>query len=154
MIIFRMCRKKYCNDLSGQGAEKSGGRWNSKGTPMVYTSDSRALCLTEMVVNLQLNLLPIDFNIVSILLPDDLPIDTLLFKKLPNDWNDFPHSHSTQKIGDDFFTTRKFVALKVPSAVVPMEFNIVINPQHPLIGKVKVIDISDFVIDRRLIKLK
>lgn len=154
MIIYRLCRKIYSKDLTGQGAEKSGGRWNSKGIAVIYTSESRALCLAEMAVNLPLNLLPSDFTMVSISIPDDSPMDALTTKKLPSDWSNFPHSHSTQKLGDDFIATGKFLALKVPSAVVPMEHNILINPHHPLISKVKIMDVSDFVFDGRLLKKK
>jgi RES domain-containing protein len=154
MIVFRLCRNKYSNDLSGQGAEKSGGRWNSKGTPMVYTSESRALCLAETAVNLPLDFLPADFTMVSISIPDTDLIRTLEVVSLPPDWNQFPHSFATQKLGDEFILQGNFLALKVPSSVVPLEFNVLINPRHPLMKHVKVIDVSAFVIDVRLVGKK
>ncbi len=151
MIVFRLCREVYSSDLNGKGAEKSGGRWNSKGIPMLYTSETRALCLAEMMVNLPLNLIPKDFSMVSILVPDELQTHTIKIEQLPSDWKMFPHSYSTQKLGDDFINEGKFIALKVPSVVVPLEYNVIINPRHTDMGKVKIIEVKKFSIDERLI---
>jgi len=150
MIIFRLCREIYSRDLTGKGAERSGGRWNSKRVSMLYTSETRALCLAETAVNLPLNLISGDFAMVSILVPDDLPVKTVSLKELPSDWNTFPHSASTQKTGDNFIHAGEYVALRVPSAVVPMEFNVLINPLHPLMKMVKITEVNKFAIDERL----
>jgi RES domain-containing protein len=149
MIIFRLCRSKYANDLSGKGAETSGGRWNSKGTPMLYTSASRALCLSELAVHLPLTFLPTDFKMVSIVLPDDFQIGEIKIESLPPDWQSFPHPSSTQVLGDLFIRKMEFLVLKVPSAVVPMEYNFLINPLHKSISKLKIENIADFKIDNR-----
>ncbi|HMT30202.1 MAG TPA: RES family NAD+ phosphorylase [Bacteroidia bacterium] len=154
MILFRLCREIYSRDLTGKGAEKSGGRWNSKGNPMLYTSETRALCLAEMMVNLPINLIPKDFSMVSIFVPDELRIQTLNLEHLPADWNLFPHSRSTQKLGDDFIYEGKFIALRVPSVVVPLEYNVVINPRHPEIDRVKITEVNAFSIDARLLESK
>ena len=154
MIVFRLCRSVYSKDLSGQGAEKSGGRWNSKGTPMVYSSESRALCLAETAVNLPLDFIPSDFTMVSISLPDSDLIRTLEPASLPPDWNHFPHILATQKLGDQFIQTGNFLALRVPSSVVPHEYNVLINPRHPLMKQVRVIEVNSFLIDGRLVGKK
>ena len=95
MIVYRFCRKAYANDLSGRGAELNGGRWNSKGTAMIYTSPSRALCLVEIMVHIPAGIIPKDFHLVSILIPDNTDVITLGLKDLPENWNKNPVPAST-----------------------------------------------------------
>ena len=66
MIVFRLSKATYALDLSGKGAEKTGGRWNSKGIPMVYTSSSRALCTAEIAVHLPLGLVPSGYHLTTL----------------------------------------------------------------------------------------
>ena len=74
MIVYRLTKAKYSHDRSGKGAEKTGGRWNSKGIPVVYTSESRALCTSEIAVHTPLGILPHDYMLITIEIPDyDLP---------------------------------------------------------------------------------
>jgi len=152
MIVFRLSKSKFANDLSGKGAEKSGGRWNSKGTAMVYTSESRALCTTEIAVHTPLGNLPLDYMLVTIEIPDNLSILELTPDEIPADWRSFPHSHSTQAIGDNFVTAGKFPVLKVPSVVVRGDYNFVINPGHPKADRIKIITTEPFSFDERLFK--
>src|SRR5665811_66425 len=121
MIVFRLSKSKFANDLSGKGAEKSGGRWNSKGTALIYTSASRALCTTEIAVHTPLGNLPLDYKLISIEIPNDIPIQELSVEDLPVDWKSIPHAHSTQEIGDRFVSEEIFPVLKVPSVVVQDE---------------------------------
>lgn len=150
MIVFRLAKAKYSRDLSGRGAEKTGGRWNSKGTAMVYTSESRALCTTEIAVHTPLGILPKDYELVSINIPDDLKIHTLSLKKPPFDWNSIPHSGSTQDLGDHFVRANSFAVMKVPSAVVPGDYNYLINPSHPDSAKIKITKTEVFCFDKRM----
>src|SRR5438067_1156137 len=106
MIVYRLCKSKYANDLSGKGAEKNGGRWNSKGTPLIYTSDSRALCTAEIAVHTPLGIKPMDYQIVTIELPDS-PITNRDVDSLPSDWQSIPHADSTQQIGGAFISEGK-----------------------------------------------
>lgn len=149
MIVFRVCKSKYAQDLSGHGAEVAGGRWNSKGTPLVYTSDSRALCTAEIAVRTPLGIVPNDYDLVTIEIPDD-SIQTLNKEDLPFYWKSFPHNESTRKIGDVFQAEGKYLILKVPSAVVQDEYNFLINPMHPDCIKIKIVQIEPFAFDERL----
>lgn len=149
MIVFRVCKSKHARDLSGHGAEIAGGRWNSKGTPLVYTSDSRALCTAEIAVRTPLGIVPSDYDLVTIEIPED-SILTLSKEDLPVHWKSFPHNESTRKIGDTFQAEGKFLVLKVPSAVVQDEYNFLINPLHSERAKIKVIQIEPFAFDERL----
>lgn len=150
MIVFRLSKSQFAEDLSGKGAEKSGGRWNSKGTALVYTSASRALCTTEIAVHTPLGNLPLDFKIISIEIPESVTIQELGENNIPPDWSSIPHSHSTQLIGDRFVAEAKFPVLKVPSVVVKGEFNYLINPAHSESRRITIIATEPFNFDERL----
>lgn len=150
MIVFRLSKSKYSHDLSGKGAEKAGGRWNSKGVALVYTGESRALCTTEIAVHTPLGILPGDFELVTINIPDSINIIEIELVDLPTGWNSIPHSGTTQKLGDSFVKENKYAVLKVPSAVVQGDFNYLINPNHKEFYKVKVVQTEKFGFDGRL----
>jgi len=151
MIVFRLSKTKFARDLSGKGAEIAGGRWNSKGVAVIYTSASRALCTTEIAVHTPLGNIPEDYQIVSIQIPQS-KIFELPVSRLPKDWRKFPHSSATQKTGDQFVRENKFLVMRVPSAVVQGDFNYIINPRHPDFQKVKIAETLEFSFDERLFK--
>ncbi len=150
MIVFRLSKSKFANDLSGKGAERSGGRWNSKGTALVYTSESRALCTTEIAVHTPLGNLPPDYKLIFVEIPYTIQIQELKVKHLPEDWKSLLHPHSTQEIGDKFVIDGNFPVLKVPSVVVQGEYNYLINPNHKESGKIIIKSIEAFNFDERL----
>jgi len=150
MIVFRLARSKYRNDLSGKGAEKTGGRWNSKGVALVYTSESRALCTTEIAVHTPLGILPKDFELITIEIPDSIKFLELKPIDLPADWKSILHSGTTQELGDGFVKENKYAVLKVPSAVVQGDFNYLINPRHVNAKKIKIIKVERFAFDDRM----
>ncbi len=150
MIVFRLSKSKYSHDLSGIGAEKTGRRWNSKGIAMVYTSESRALCTTEIAVHTPLGILPKDYELITIDIPDSVKIFELNLKVLPTDWKSIPHSGTTQELGDGFVKENKYAVLKTPSAVVQSDFNYLINPNHKEFHKVKILKTEKFDFDDRL----
>lgn len=152
MEVFRLHNKKYPIELSGFGAAKFGARWNSKGIEVVYLASSRALALAEVVVHLSLSNLPSNFCMVTVNIPDKFVINTIDCLILDSDWNSFPETVTTQKMGDLFVETNKYCVLKVPSAVVKGDFNYVINPHHPDFIKIKITNHDDFPIDLRLFK--
>ena len=150
MIVFRLSKSKYSHDLSGKGAEKAGGRWNSRGVAMVYTSESRALCTTEIAVHTPLGILPKDFELVTIEIPDSIKILNIKLIDLPTDWKSIPHSGATQELGGSFVKGNNYAVLKVPSAVVHGDFNYLINPFHKDSRKVKLVKTEIFAFDGRL----
>lgn len=149
MIVYKLSKQQYASDLSGKGAEMYGGRWNSKGIPIVYTSASRALCVAELAVNLALGLTPPDYRLVVIDIPED-SIYKLPRDQYPEDWRSVPHIDTTQLIGDSFILDSKHLVLKVESAVVQDEYNYLINPRHRLFSEVKTIEVQEFRFDSRL----
>ena len=152
MKVYRLSSEKYKADLSGKGAEISGGRWNSKGVAILYTSESRALCTTEIAVHSPLGIIPANYWIVMIEFPDGVDFLEPDPAAFPTDWNTFPHPHATQLIGDNFIANGKYLVMKVPSAVVPGDFNYLINPKHKLNSQVKIVKTEVFEFDKRLFK--
>lgn len=150
MIVYRLSRGKFRNDLSGRGAELAGGRWNSKGVAMLYTSESIALCTVEIAVHMPLGIVPLDYFLVRIEFPDDTPIKEITIENLPKSWNTFPHSNATQEIGDAFILEEEYLVFKVPSATVQGNYNYLINPRHKDFNKVSVVDSVPFEFDKRL----
>jgi len=149
MIVYRLTKEKYKDQLSGIGAEKNGGRWNNKGRSIIYTAESRALCTTEIAVHTPLGILPMDYYLQSIEIPD-LKMLEVSKSKLDPSWNNFPHEVSTKAVGDQFIEENKFLVIKVPSAVIQDEFNYLINPSHKSFAKVKLTKVERFQFDKRL----
>lgn len=147
MILYRITSKAYTRDLSGTGAMINGGRWNPRGFRMLYTSESLSLATLEVVVNLSGDKLTNNLYCVELEFPDQFPIETL--KSLPENWNTYPYSGVTNELGKDFIQ-RGGLCLKVPSAIIPTEFNYLINPLHDDYMKVKFIDARPFILDKRL----
>ena len=150
MIVYRLSRGKFKNDLSGRGAELAGGRWNSKGVALLYTSESIALCTVEIAVHLPLGIVPADYHLIRIELPDSASILELNPDDLPADWKSFPHANSTQEIGDAFVLNGEYLALKVPSATVQGTSNYLINPRHQAFRDVRILQTTPFEFDKRL----
>jgi RES domain-containing protein len=151
MIVFRLSKSKYSGDLTGKGAEKSGGRWNSKGIPMIYTTASRALCTAEIAVHTPLGYVPDDYKIITIEIPDN-SVQEFNIQDLPANWRSFPHTDSTQKIGNKFIDEGKYLAMKVPSALVQEEYNYLLNTGHRDFNRVKILSTDPFNFDKRLFK--
>lgn len=154
MILFRISKSAFAGDLTGKGAEKAGGRWNSAGTPMIYTCPSRSLCVLEVAVHTPLGNIPSEYSLTIFELPDSLSLTEHDPSRLPAHWNSFPHPHFTQVIGDTFIKQNKFLVMKVPAAVAEGDFNYLINPLHKDMKQVKIKTIEPFNFDTRLFNKK
>lgn len=153
MRVYRIEREKYLDStLKGIGAAFAEGyRWNSLNTFLVYTAASRALATLEVSVHLDLSEdLPTDRYYVEIDIPDDILILELDTEDLPMGWDAKPPSLATQSIGDDFVKDAPAAVLKVPSCIIPPEFNYLINPNHPDARKITVVSIVPLVFDGRM----
>lgn len=152
MVVYRLARARHeATLLSGIGGEYAAGRWHKKGERIIYTSESRSLCLLEKLVHIQDTfLLPDDLKLYSLKLPDSLKVQELTAKDLPKSWNNLPYSPKTQEVFKDLRIQQNGLLLKVPSAIVPQEFNYIINPYHSEISKVIVLESQTFKLDARL----
>ncbi len=152
MIVYRLANKKYSNDLSGIGAEITGGRWNFKGIRVLYTADSRALCMAEIAVHTPVGLMPRDYFIITLEIPDYPQIAQLEIELLQKDWRKFPYSKVTQELGENFINENRQLYIKVPSAIVQGDFNILINSLHLDFDKVTIVKIEKFDFDERIFR--
>lgn len=149
MKVYRIGRTKYANDLTGEGARLHGGRWNHVLVPCVYTSESRALSLLELTVNVNIDDIPRALSITTIEIPDDA-VRALMIAELPGDWNHAPSPSSTRDMGSALLKAADSAVLKIPSAVLPEEFNYILNPAHPMSSRFKILSVEDFVYDVRI----
>lgn len=150
MILYRIASCNYINSLDGTGARLYGSRWNSKGVAAVFMASSKALAVLEVLVHVQPLVSPVNFCAAEIQVPNN-SILTLDIKTLPKNWAHHSPPASLKEIGNQFIKECNFLMLKLPSAIVQEEFNYMINPFHPDINKVKIIDSKPFSFDKRLL---
>jgi RES domain-containing protein len=150
MVVYRVANSRYKQStLSGIGAEKVGGRWNEVGTRAVYCSENISLALLEYYVHSEkISNLPKDILVAKIEFPDEFIIEELEF--LPDRWNQYPYSSKTTNVFTNLARNRDFFALKVPSTIVGLESNIILNPLYKDFGKVEISDFIELPIDERL----
>ena len=148
MLVYRITGKKYANDISGTGAAIFGGRWNKKGTPVLYTGGSKEIALLETIVHTPPMLVP-DLDILTFEIPDD-SITEIKIENLPKNWIDYPAPSILAKIGEDWVIKRETIALKVPSCIIHSACNYILNCRHPDYNKVKLVEHKDFHFDSRL----
>jgi len=154
MEVYRIAKSSLSTDLTGLGARLYGGRWNRKGTEIIYTSESRALASLEFLVHVPLSLVPPDLMIISINIPSGLSIEHVSLTDLPADWRSSPAPAALAEFGSTWAKSNKSFLLRVPSAIIDKEFNILINPNHPDMGKITINKIEDYKIDSRLLGKK
>ncbi|MCW3116377.1 MAG: hypothetical protein JWM28_459, partial [Chitinophagaceae bacterium] len=145
MILYRVVKRIYAEDLTGTGARLYGGRWNSEGRSVVYLASSRSLAVLEALAHLSPTNMPDDFCMVTIEAPDnfaEVNIDTL-----PSKWHEYPEQNILKQIGNNFLREAKHLFLKVPSALVKEEFNYLLNPLHAKAKAVKVVSRKAFSFD-------
>ena len=152
MRAWRVCKRRYAaSAFDGEGAFRYGGRWNSPGTRVVYVAASPALAALEIIVNTDdpEDLFRIPYAVIPVEIPDGRVTRPV---SLPSDWKQDPPPPSSAKVGDDWARAQASVALEVPSAVVPVENNYLLNPLHPDFRQLNIGDLQPFEFDPRLAK--
>jgi RES domain-containing protein len=136
-IVWRITTARRARSaFSGEGARLYGGRWNPKGVPIVYTAESRALAMLEMLV--QDEPLHARYAVIPATLPDGLAIERLDRTKLPPDWRLPQRVADLQAMGAEWAASRRAAVLAVPSAVLPEELNYLLNILHPDFRRIRV----------------
>ena len=152
MIVYRITKKEHAA-LDGLGGLYGPGRWHRKGILVIYASEHASLAAWEKIVhvasfeNLSTNLL-----LVKIEIPDEIEIQTVPTHVLVKGWDSFPFCNETVSYGTSFLQNKEYLALKIPSAIIPDEYNIILNPLHPDLQACKVISSSPFIFDKRISK--
>lgn len=150
MFVWRICAKKYQSSaFSGIGGLYVSGRWHPQGHKIVYTAESLALASLEIFVHLESDRIPL--IAIKAWLPNELKIEEIERSQLPDNWQDTSAYPILQKIGQDWLNSNRTPVLKVPSAIVPVEYSYLLNPQHPEL-KVVLEPPIRFRFDRRMWK--
>ena len=151
MLLWRIAREIHVDSaLEGVGGLMVSGRWHRRGQPILYTASSAALAALEVLVHVEPLQAPDDLRLLGLDLPDELTLEELGPALLPEDWRSVPAPESTQSIGNAWLERRSSVALRVPSVVVPMETNVLLNPRHPEMARVRISSNEAFRFDSRL----
>lgn len=151
MNVWRICRSKHeLSAFSGYGAEKTGGRWNYKGHSVVYTSENLSLAALELFVHVSPGIIPADLISLRGTLPDSISIERLEAPDLPKNWRKYPAPSELQEIGTNWILGLTSLVLVVPSAINPLESNILVNPAHPEIKELQVGTGQPFQFDPRM----
>lgn len=151
---WRLDNAKRARDesFSGEGARSFGGRWNRKGVPAVYLSDSLALAALEKFVHSQADGKRIALVSYKLELPDSIRIDRPGLKDLPSNWRQEPPSQEAQDFGTAWLNERGSAVLMLPSVLIPRENNFMLNPAHADFGKIRISIQEPFSFDSRMWK--
>jgi RES domain-containing protein len=150
--VWRICRAPYAAEaFSGEGARRFGGRWNSRGVPVVYCSSSLALAAIELFVHLEPNLQPDDLVSIAAELPVGEPGRRLEAAELPAEWwsDDF---EPLRALGDEWVRAKTSLAMMVPSAPIHSEWNVLVNPLHPAVKELRIEAAQSFHFDARMFR--
>ena len=148
MIVYRLSSEMHKDDLSGTGAKLLGGRWNSRGTAVVYTTENISLAVLEILVRADAENIPLNYYLLKINIPDDHEAAVIAKNKLKADWKE--DLNLTQWLGTEFIKNGRSLLLKVPSSIVDEEHNFIINPKHPDFKKIRIAAAKKFRFDKRL----
>ena len=149
MIVWRLARLAHAK-LDGEGARLAGGRWNTQGRAAVYTSSRLSLAALELLVHTDVPLVPSDLVAFEIEIPDATAVETVEVATLPKDWR-IPGHPDCRSIGDSWLAEERTAVLRVPSAVVPEEWNYIINPAHRAAKSIQIVGRRKFAFDSRLL---
>jgi len=140
--------KHFTTALSGEGAAKTGGRWNSRGVLAVYASSTKSLAALETLVHLNP---PVFFRYVAFRIQfDDELIERVPLNTIPANWQIEPPAPSTKAIGDIWVREARSAVLEVPSIIIPGEPNYLLNPAHPDFKRIAIGKSEPFAFDARL----
>lgn len=150
MEAFRISREEYSKILSSSG---SANRWNLKGQFVLYTGSSRSLSSLELVVHKGAVKPALQYKVMVIsIADDDYLMKQIKINDLPTDWRSFAAYSILQKIGSEWYNKQESLVLKIPSAVIPLEYNYIINTEHPSFHKkVSLVRNEDYFWDSRIL---
>lgn len=152
MTVYRLTRAVYA--ATAFDGSRGRGRWHRQGTPVVYAADAPATALVETLAHAEsASLLVEPYVVFRVTLDPERHLLQLPPDELSPDWQAFPWSDGTQALGTLWFETAASVALEVPSAVVPSQRNVLLNPRHPLWKEIVVEGPEPFPIDPRLARV-
>jgi len=147
MLVYRITKAVYADRLVASGGA---ARWNIRGQFVIYTAATRALACLENVVHRSGEGLQDLFRVMVIDIPDNLPLETIEPTTLPTDWFDFHQYIVCQRLGGDWLQRGRSAILRVPSAIIPNEWNYLLNPAHPDFSRIRLVRTEPFTFDPRI----
>lgn len=149
--VFRICKRKYAPEaFDGEGAFRFGGRWNTRGTRIVYTSGSLALAALEMLVHLDDDSMLAAYSFIQAQVPPELVLRVEEYRPLPKNWGASPAPLAINRIGDEWARERVSAVLEVPTSIIPRERNYLLNPAHADFSRIEQGEPQGFAFDARL----
>lgn len=146
-ILWRVSRHR---DLKGTGGLRAPGRWHERGLPIVYLAESPAGALLEACVHTSANDVPPRYTLLTLVVGERVVIGHLNVKTLPDDW--MQREEVTREIGSAWLRDSRSVLFRVPSALVPATFNVLLNLLHPDAGRIRIQSAVDYPFDQRIKK--
>jgi RES domain-containing protein len=153
MQLYRLISSRFARDLSGEGARRYGGRWNPKGTAVLYTTTSVSLSVLESLVHQPTTESFLSLVLSTIDIPHDSVIQRLEPEDLPPGWQNYPPPGRLRDLGCAWVTKGETLGLEVPSALLPAnvsEKNVLLNPAHPDFQRVRIVEVQPLTLDARL----
>lgn len=152
MRVHRLSGPRWADSaFEGEGARLNGSRWVPRGHAAVYTSDSVSLAVLEMLSHMQVKHIQHLFVRFEVDIPDELIREEVVLPDLPKDWVRRQNDPYLQNVGVDWLRRGESLALVVPSAIVPMQSNVLINPHHPDFVQIHIGEPTPFEMDPRLV---
>ena len=151
MRVWRLCKKAHAA-FDGEGARLAGGRWNRRGTAVVYASETLSLAALELLAHVDPALAPEDLVAIPAEIPDSVALTRIDPSDLPRSWRRAPAPESLARVGTDWVTAGTTAVLCVPSALVPRERNVLLNPRHADFAKIRIGAAEPFSFDPRLMR--
>lgn len=149
MEVYRIAKESFSKKILASGRA---GRWNLDDQFIIYTGSSRSLASLELIVHRNSISPVINYKVMVISIADEKDLYTqITIADLPKDWRGMNAYPKLQQIGSNWYQNKTSLVLKVPSAVVPNEYNYIINSNHPdFQTKVSLIKTEDYFWDERL----
>ena len=149
MILWRISNHVT---LDGRGGLYASGRWHTEGKTIVYLAENPAGALVEVLVHLELDPahLPKSYRLLKAEAPEGLSVKTIAGIELPKNW--ISDQIATRTVGDEWIASKGTVLLRVPSAIVPETFNVLLNPEHAEAGRIQVLWSEEYPWDTRLLR--
>lgn len=146
MKVFRICREEYANALKASGRMN---RWNKDGQYVIYAAESRALCALELLAHTN-GVVPAGHYKTMVIEIPESGIKEIGTNELPVNWKSVKAYPLLQRMGSEWYEIQEQLLLKVPSVLIPFEFNYAINTRHPGFKQVRIEALESFFWDDRL----
>ena len=149
MEVFRICKESYSGKITPSG---TANRWNLRGQYVIYAGSSRSLSTLELVVHRSAIVPAENYRVMVIsVVDDDSLVSQVNIKDLPDGWRTLAAYSALQNIGSKWYNEKRTLILKVPSAVIPLEYNYVLNTEHPdFVRCIQLVRTEEYFWDKRL----